>query len=83
MLTGKMYQVTQPFRWAQRDYHPGDLIELRLRSHLRHPTLAGKVTPFGIDSTQARAIIVEAPSSATGTADPKPVSSSAGPSARR
>jgi len=43
----KLYQVIQPFRWATRDYVPGDLIELRVRSHLRHPAIAGKVVPVG------------------------------------
>lgn len=83
MLTGKMYQVTKPFRWATRDYQPGDLIELRLRSHLRHPTLAGKVVPFGIDSTRAKAMKAEVVSQATSTADPRPVTTSAGNPAKR
>lgn len=64
MAKSNLYQVTQPLRWATRDYSPGDLIEIRLRSHLRHPTLAGKVVPFGIDSTRARAFKAEAPSQA-------------------
>jgi hypothetical protein len=48
----KLYQVVKPFRWATRDYSPGDLIELKLRSHLRHPTLAGKVVLLGEASPQ-------------------------------
>jgi hypothetical protein len=55
-----LYRVTAPFRWAKKDYSEGDLIELRLRSHLRHPTLAGKVQPYGIDSVRAKAIDTEA-----------------------
>jgi hypothetical protein len=72
MLTGKMYQVTKPFRWATRDYQPGDLIELRLRSHLRHPTLVGKVVPFGIDSTRAKAMKAEVASQASVAPTPAP-----------
>lgn len=66
MMAGKLYQVTKPFRWATRDYHVGDIIELKLRSHLRHPTIAGHVVPFGIDSTRAKAMKTEAPSPAPG-----------------
>lgn len=63
-MASRLYQVTKPFRWATREYSPGDLIELRLRSHARHPTLAGRIAPFGIDSTRARAIKAESPSQA-------------------
>lgn len=54
------YKVTTPFKWATKEYAVGDLIELRLRSHLRHPALAGKVVPFGIDSARAREVKSEA-----------------------
>ena len=60
----RLYQVTTPFRWAKRDYAVGDLIELRLMSHLRHKTIAGKVTPYNIDSTRAKAFKAESPSQA-------------------
>lgn len=49
-MAWKLYQVTKPFRWAARDYVPGELIELPSRSHTRlarHPTLAGKVVLLG------------------------------------
>lgn len=63
-MLAKMYEVTAPFRWGKRDYGIGDLIEIRLRSHTRHPTLAGKLRPHGIDSTRARAMKAEASSQA-------------------
>jgi len=43
------YTVTKPFRWAARNYVPGEVIELSKRNFARHPTLAGKVVPFGAD----------------------------------
>lgn len=59
-MLARLYEVMKPFRWAKRDYGTGDLIELRLMSHLRHPTIAGKVKPYSIDSARAKRIVTEA-----------------------
>jgi len=49
------YTVAQPFRWAARDYVPGDVIELSRRNLARHPTLAGKVVLLGESSPRPKA----------------------------
>lgn len=49
------YTVTKPFRWAARNYVPGEVIELSKRNFARHPTLAGKVVLLGEASPRPQA----------------------------